>query len=80
MSVLLPADVAEDLHLSVYTATEHIREGRIKGGFRIVPGGPWRVDAEVYEAWKAERVAASDPNRIDGRSARSKAAQERRTA
>lgn len=77
MSTLTPRDIAADLNVSVYTATEHVRTGAIPGGFQIVTGGAWRIDEPTYRAWVAERVAEADPNRIAARSARSKAAQSR---
>lgn len=77
---LLPAEVAADMRISTYTALEHIRTGRIKGGFQLVDGGPWRVDAATYEAWKAEKAVERDPNRIAPRHEKSKAAQSRRSA
>jgi hypothetical protein len=79
---MTPADVAADLGLSIYTVVARLRAGDIGGGFQVVPNGKWHVDADAYRAWKASRVAAhdADPYRIAPRSARSRAAQERRTA
>lgn len=80
MSNLTPRDVAADLDLSLYTVGEYLRTGRIPGAWRLYDGGPWRVDAQVYEAWKRERQAEVDPHRIAPRSPRSRAAQTRRAA
>lgn len=80
MASLTPADIAADLKVSRSTALDYIRDGRIPGCFRVVENGPWRVDAEVYAAWRAERMAELDPHRIEPRSSRSKAAQSRKTA
>lgn len=80
MSTLTPRDVAADLNLTLDVVGEYLRAGRIGGAFQPYDGGPWRVDAERYEQWKAERQAAVDPHRIAPRSSRSKAAQGRRKA
>ena len=69
--------VADDLHLTRTTVTDYLRSGRIPGGFQPVAGGRWLVDEEAYRAWRTERRAAVDPHRIEPRSARSKAAQNR---
>lgn len=74
---LTPRDVAADLNLSLFTTGTYLRTGKIPGAFQLYKGGPWRVDAERYAAWKDQRQAAVDPNRIAPRSARSKAAQSR---
>lgn len=78
MSSLTPRDIAADLSVSLFTVGTYLRGGVIPGAFQLYPGGPWRVDAEQYAAWKDQRQAAVDPNRIAPRSARSKAAQNRR--
>jgi hypothetical protein len=75
---LSASEVAADLHLSQYTTTAYLREGRIPGGYQPVPRGRWLVDRAVYEQWKSDRRAAVDPFRIAPRSARSRAAQSRR--
>lgn len=80
MSNLTPRAVADDLDVSLYTVGEYLRAGRIPGAWRLYDGGPWRIDAEVYAAWKAEQQAAVDPHRIAPRSSRSRAAQGRRSA
>lgn len=80
MSTLSVHDVAADLHLSKVTVTDYLRTGRIPGGFQPVPGGRWLIDTETYQQWKDDRMAAVDPHRIEPRSARSRAAQSRRTA
>jgi hypothetical protein len=77
-STLTAAEVAAELHLSQTTTTDYLRTGRIPGGFQPVPGGRWLVDEATYRAWRAERVAAVDPHRIEPRSARSRAARSRR--
>jgi len=71
-------DLATDLGLTPATVTGYLRTGRIPGGFQPVDNARWRVDADIYRAWRAERRAAVDPHRIEPRSARSKAAQSRR--
>jgi len=78
MGALTAADVATDLSLTRTTVTDYLRAGRIPGGFQPVAGGRWLVDEDVYQAWRAERRAAVDPHRIEPRSARSRAAQNRR--
>lgn len=78
MANLTAAEVAADLHLSRDTVTLYLGTGRIPGGFQPVAGGRWLVDADTYAAWKDERQQAVDPNRIEPRSARSRAAQGRR--
>ena len=78
MSSLTAAEVALDMHLTQATTTDYLRAGRIPGGFQPVPGGRWLVDEDIYRAWRAERIAAIDPHRIEPRSVRSKAAQNRR--
>lgn len=80
MTNLTARDVALDLHLATATVIDYLRTGQIRGGFQPIPNGRWLVDADEYEQWKAERVAAVDPHRIEPRSARSRAAQSRRTA
>lgn len=80
VSNLTPRDIAADLSLTLDTVGDYLRAGRIPGAWRLHDGGPWRIDAEVYAAWKAEQMAAADPNRIAPRSSRSRAAQERRRA
>lgn len=76
---MTPDEVAQDLQLSRYTVLQHLRSGHILGGFQVVPGGPWRVDVATYAAWRAERARPSDdPERIDPRSPRSRAAHDRR--
>ena len=80
MTTLTAAQVADDLHLSTATVIDYLRAGHIRGGFQPIPNGRWLVDIAEYEQWKAERVAAVDPHRIEPRSARSRAAQSRRTA
>lgn len=77
-ATLTAADVAADLHLSRDTVVDRLRAQAIPGGFQPMPGGRWLVDAATYQAWRAERMAAVDPHRIEPRSARSKAAQNRR--
>ncbi|MGY4642818.1 helix-turn-helix domain-containing protein [Cellulomonas sp. URHB0016] len=69
---------ADELHLARSTVIDYLRTGRIPGGFQPVEGGRWLVDEDVYRAWRDERRAAVDPHRIEPRSARSKAAQNRR--
>jgi len=69
--------VADELKLTRTTITNYLRTGQIPGGFQPVPGGRWLVDEDTYRAWRAERRAAVDPYRIEPRSARSRAAQER---
>ena len=71
-------DVAAELGLARSTVVLYLRTGEIRGGFQVVPGGKWCIDEELYRQWKAERLAAADPNRIEPRSARSRAAQSRR--
>jgi len=70
-------DLAAEMGVSPYTAAGYLRDGLVPG-FEVTPGGPWRVDPEVYAAWKAAKSVENDPNRIAPRSARSKAAQNRR--
>ncbi len=77
-ATLTLAEVAADLHLSRDTTAAYLRAGQIPGGFQPVPGGRWLVDEATYRAWRAARMAAVDPNRIEPRSARSRAAQSRR--
>lgn len=72
------AEVAADLRLTRDTVTAYLRTGEIPGGFQPVPRGRWLVDADVYAAWRQERRQAVDPYRIAPRSARSRAAHERR--
>ena len=78
MTALTASEVAADLALTRTTVTDYLRAGRIPGGFQPVAGGRWLVDEDTYRAWRAERRAAVDPHRIEPRSARSKAAQNRR--
>jgi len=78
MTTLSASAVAEELHLSRATTVDYLRAGRIPGGYQPVEGGRWLVDETVFRAWQAERRAAVDPHRIEPRSARSKAAQQRR--
>ena len=73
-------EVAVRLGLAPYTVREYAKAGQIGGAYQPVIGGNWRFDADVFAAWKADRVAAVDPHRIEPRSARSRAAQSRRTA
>lgn len=80
MTTLTAADVASDLHVARYTAAGYLRDGVIPGSYQAVPNGRWLVDGDDYEAWKRSRKAAVDPHRIAPRSARSRAAQSRRTA
>jgi len=80
MSTMTPRQVADDLQVSVFTAVQHMRAGLIGGAFQIVPGGPWRVDTDTYQAWRARKatgVTVTDPERIEPRSTRSRAAQSR---
>ena len=77
MTALTAAQVADDLSLTRTTVTDYLRAGRIPGGFQPVAGGRWLVDEATYTAWRTERRAAVDPHRIEPRSARSKAAQNR---
>jgi len=78
MSTMTPRQVADDLQVSVFTAVQHMRAGLIGGAFQIVPGGPWRVDTDAYTAWRAAKAQpADDPERIEQRTARSRAAQSR---
>lgn len=79
-ATLTAADVATDLHLSRSTTVDYLRSGRIPGGFQPVAGGRWLVDAATYRQWREDRRADVDPHRIEPRTARSKAAQNRRTA
>lgn len=79
MSTLTPREIAADLNIALTTVGDYLRAGRIPGAFRTYEDGPWRVDAERYAEWKADRQAAVDPNRIAQRSERSRAAQSRRT-
>ena len=78
MSNLPASTIAAELFLTRSTTVEYLRTGRIPGGFQPVEGGRWLVDEAVFRAWQAERRAAVDPHRIEPRSARSKAAQQRR--
>lgn len=78
MTALTAAQVADDLSLTRTTVTDYLRTGRIPGGFQPVENGRWLVDEDTYRAWRTERRAAVDPHRIEPRSARSKAAQNRR--
>lgn len=71
-------EIGDDLRLTPATVTNYLRTGRIPGGFQPVENGRWLVDEATYRAWRAERLAAVDPHRIEPRSARSKAAQSRR--
>lgn len=80
MTTLTAAQVADELGYATTTVIDYLRTGQIRGGFQVVPNGRWLVKADEYEQWKAERVAAVDPHRIEPRSARSRAAQSRRTA
>lgn len=76
---LTAAQIGDELHLSRTTTTDYLRTGRIPGGFQPIEGGRWLVDEDTFRAWLDERRAAVDPHRIEPRSARSKAAQNRRT-
>lgn len=80
MSTLTVADVAAELHLSRSMTTGYLRTGEIAGGYQVVPRGQWLVDEDTFRRWQAERRAAVDPHRIAPRSARSRAAQNRRRA
>jgi len=77
---LTARQVAEELHLSQYTTTAYLREGRIPGGYQVVEGGRWLVHEPTFRQWQEDRRAAADPHRIAPRSARSRAAQSRRIA
>lgn len=70
--MLTANDIAADLKVSVDTARDYLRTGKVPG-FQIVENGPWRVDDDVYAAWKAERSAPADPHRLEPRSSRSRA-------
>ena len=72
-STLTAKEVAADLQLSEYTVLEYLRRGVIPA-FQAVPGSPWRINADEYEDWKRQPRTPTDPNRIEPRSARSRAA------
>lgn len=72
------AEVASELRLARSTVTGYLRTGEIRGGYQTVPGGRWLVDEDAFRAWQVARRAAVDPHRIEPRSSRSKAAQNRR--
>lgn len=81
---LTPRDIAADLHLSVDTVLQHLRAGRIPG-FQLVPNAPWRTDPDTYAEWRrslgsrraVDGPMPEDPNRIEPRTARSRARMKR---
>jgi len=80
VSTLTPRDIAADLQVSVGTAQDYLKAGLIGGAFQVVENGPWRIDSELYAAWKAEKAQPSDPHKFSAPSARSQAAAKRRRA
>lgn len=78
MTTLTPADIAADLSVSLSTVQKYLTAGQFKGcAFQVVPGGRWHFDADLYATWKAGRAQAVDPNRIEPRTTRSRAALKR---
>ena len=68
---LTPDQVAQDLQIERESVMNRLRQGSIPG-YKF--GRYWRVDAETYEAWKADLQARPhDPNRIPPRTARAQA-------
>lgn len=74
---LTPADIAHDLQVSVHTVMQMRLRGLFPASYSV--GRRWRIDADDYAAWKDARKAKhTDPNRIEPRNARSRAALNRR--
>lgn len=78
---LTPKDVAENLQLSVWTVLGYFRNGTLPG-YQTAPRGEWRIEPDAYAQWKKDRRDAArvvaDPNRIEPRSTRSRAALNRK--
>lgn len=77
MSALTPTDIAADLQIPVSTVLHMRRRGDFPTSYTV--GRRWRIDADDYAAWKDSRKQTStDPNRIQPRNPRSRAALNRR--
>lgn len=78
---LTPKDVAANLQLSVWTVLGYFRNGTLPG-YQTAPRGEWRIEPDAFRQWKKDRrdVArtVTDPNRIEPRSTRSRAAMNRK--
>ena len=78
LRTLTVRDIAEDLQLTEGTIQAKLRAQTIPGATLLF--GEWRVDAEIYEDWRAGKFGPApasyvkDPHGFAPRSARSRAA------